>query len=126
MTENQPPKRKRGGQPGNTNALKHGFHSPRFSIPSSALFKGIAAKTCANQVQLIRELSRIIFTWIEKKQSRYDQDTLTLFSALSLANFSSADCTRAIQLFLDSQPGFTLEEAFREVIVSMQRDSQGG
>jgi hypothetical protein len=49
-----PPKKKRGAPPGNTNALKHGYYSPRFGPASRRHPQNIDPTGVADQIDLLR------------------------------------------------------------------------
>ena len=59
LTEStQPGNKKRGGQPGNTNALKHGFYTKQFSITERRGLQEIEGVVLSDEIGLLRVLIR--------------------------------------------------------------------
>jgi len=56
-----PEKRKSGGQPGNTNALKHGLYSRRFHTAELAALQSMPAVGLQDEIDLIRVVMRRVF-----------------------------------------------------------------
>ena len=82
MTEEQ---RHRGAQPGNTNALKHGFYSPRFS-PLEARDLDVALRDgVEDEIALLRVTIRRVFDLATEE----GEDTETWFKALSTLGLAS-------------------------------------
>ena len=51
-----PTRRKRGGQPGNTNALKHGFYTKNFSLAECKALQSIDGVVLGDEIKLLRVL----------------------------------------------------------------------
>ena len=51
-------RRKRGGQPGNTNALKHGFYTTNFSPAERKGLEGVKGVVLEEEIALLRVLIR--------------------------------------------------------------------
>lgn len=51
-------RKKRGGQPGNTNALKHGFYTNNFSLAERQGLEAIKEIVLADEIALLRVLIR--------------------------------------------------------------------
>ncbi|MDY6874320.1 MAG: hypothetical protein SVR81_10205, partial [Chloroflexota bacterium] len=49
-------RRKRGGQPGNTNALKHGFYTKNFSLAERRGLEATKVIVLADEITLLRVL----------------------------------------------------------------------
>jgi hypothetical protein len=54
----QPAKRKRGGQPGNTNAFKHGFYTKNFSLAERRGLQAANGVVLGDEIALLRVLIR--------------------------------------------------------------------
>ena len=54
----EPVKRKRGGQPGNTNAFKHGFYSKNFSLAERRGLQTANGVVLGDEIALLRVLIR--------------------------------------------------------------------
>ena len=90
-------KRKRGGQPGNTNALKHGFYSHRFrnielSDLDSALSDGLV-----DEIALLRVIIRRVFEYADSGDQDLDAWTQTL-NTLGAASTRLAGLIRTQQV----------------------------
>ena len=53
-----PAKRKRGGQPGNTNAFKHGFYTKNFSLAERRGLETVKGVVLGEEIALLRVLIR--------------------------------------------------------------------
>jgi hypothetical protein len=53
-----PPARKRGGQPGNTNAFKHGFYTSSFSLAERRGLQATKNLVLGDEIDLLRVLIR--------------------------------------------------------------------
>ena len=85
--------RKRGGQPGNTNALKHGFYSPRFHKRELTDLAASSFKDLDQEIALLRTFTRRL---AERRTSTSDlRDTLLLVRTLCL---SSSLLTRLLKI----------------------------
>ena len=58
MSKNMIPKRNRGGQPGNINALKHGFYTRRFNQSDLAGVESIDFNGLLEEIAIIRLYAR--------------------------------------------------------------------
>lgn len=56
------PRRRRGGQPGNKNALKHGFYSPGFDPTEQEDLEALAGEvTLTDEITMMRVIMRRVF-----------------------------------------------------------------
>ena len=62
-------KRKRGGQPGNINAIKHGFYSKNFSLAERRGLKVTEGVVLGDEIALLRVLIRRFAEQIQASQS---------------------------------------------------------
>ena len=58
-------KRKRGGQPGNTNALKHGFYSHRFKSIELSDLDSALSDGLTDEIALLRVIIRRVFEYAD-------------------------------------------------------------
>lgn len=65
----QPAKRKRGGQPGNTNAFKHGFYTKNFSLAERRGLQAADGIVLGDEIALLRVLIRRFAEEILSSQS---------------------------------------------------------
>ena len=56
--QTQPAHKKRGGQPGNTNALKHGFYTKNFSLAERRGLQATEGVALGDEIGLLRVLIR--------------------------------------------------------------------
>ena len=94
-TSNTPPKpkRRRGGQPGNLNAYKHGFYSRNFRLFEKNDLRKIANPDLAGEINALRVAIRRL---IELSDANTDTDTgIRLLSTLSLAFVRLASLLRS-------------------------------
>jgi len=70
----QPPKRKPGGQPGNQNALKHGYYSRLFKGREDEIFSALSLEEIQEEIELTRVNNRRVLQAItEDPDITYDQ-----------------------------------------------------
>jgi len=60
--------RKRGGQPGNTNALKHGFYTKNFSLAERRGLQAVEGVVLGDEIALLRVLIRRFAEQIQASQ----------------------------------------------------------
>jgi hypothetical protein len=60
--------RKRGGQPGNTNALKHGFYTKNFSLAERRGLQAVEGVVLGDEIALLRVLIRRFAEQIQGSQ----------------------------------------------------------
>ncbi len=117
-----PSSRHKGGQPGNNNALKHGFYTRRFRKRDLSGVESINLKNLAEEIALIR-----IFTRRMVEESVQDPDYYDNISVLRAICLASGTITRVIktQSFLanDRSDFFaSVDEAIRQVRIEMGID----
>ena len=61
-------KRKRGGQPGNTNAIKHGFYAKNFSLAERRSLQATNGVVLGDEIALLRVLIRRFAEQIQASQ----------------------------------------------------------
>jgi hypothetical protein len=100
MAAKQKGSRKRGGQPGNTNAFKHGFYTKNFSPAERKGLQAIQGVVLGDEIALLRVLIRRFAEQIQASQG------LALFeSAQHLAVVSEAMLRLASLLRTDHMLG---------------------
>jgi hypothetical protein len=81
----EPKRKKRGGQPGNTNAIKHGFYSKNFSLAERRGLQVRISVVLGDEIALLRVLIRRF-----AEQIQASQDLSLTESAQHLAVISEA------------------------------------
>ncbi len=91
-----PKDRKRGGQPGNTNAMKHGFYSDMFKQEERRILSEIPLDDLSAEIELLRVTNRRFLDALIASKDRLDFDTqLTALRAVNLSAHSIATLLRA-------------------------------
>ena len=81
----QKPARKRGAQPGNRNAYKHGFYSNQFSNQDIASLKDVQ-KGLVDEILMLRLLMRKVLEQVDEQESSFEQWMGTLQRLSLVAN----------------------------------------
>lgn len=92
-----PLKRKRGAQPGNSNALRHGFYSPRFNNLELSDLDTALGDGLVDEIALLRVIIRRVFNYAN---DHTDQDLNTWSQSL---NTLGAACTRLAGMLRTNQ-----------------------
>lgn len=72
------PKRKRGAQPGNTNALRHGFYSGRFNSLEVSDLDTVLSDGLVDEIALLRVIIRRVFELSDSDATDLDTWTRSL------------------------------------------------
>ncbi len=96
-TSNVNTKRKRGGQPGNTNALKHGFYSHRFNNLELADLGTALSDGLTDEIALLRVIIRRVFEYADTDAQSLDTWSQAL-NTLGAASTRLAGLLRTQQL----------------------------
>jgi hypothetical protein len=94
--------RKRGGQPGNTNALKHGYYSPRFHKLEAADLAALVEEGPASEIALLRVLIRRMVEHMENEDLP-TKDLIATFNAVTSASVSIGTLLRTQEVLGSSQ-----------------------
>jgi hypothetical protein len=96
-------KRRRGAQPGNQNARKHGFHSSLFKAHELKLLDDLPAADLTPEIELLRVASARYLRSLQQSKGTDDYQTnLTALRALNLSAQSIAMLLRA-QAYVGAQ-----------------------
>ena len=108
--------RTRGGQPGNANAVKHGFYSRKFRDLESQDLETALREGLGDEIALMRVMIRRVFDFANDNVGDLDSWTGTL-SALGAASTRLAGMLRTQKLLGggDSDALDTLSKALAEV-----------
>jgi len=91
----QPPKRKPGAQPGNRNALKHGYYSRLFKQREGEIFSALSIEDIQEEIELTRVNNRrVLRAMSEDPDITYDQ-ILAGVRAISMGSALIASLNRA-------------------------------
>jgi hypothetical protein len=103
MLPRQKVKRKSGAQPGNINALKHGFYSRRFTNLEIKDLKTILPANLEDDIALHRVMSRRMFDFADKKAKTLDEWATVHFA---IGSSTARICTlKRIQFLLTGDKG---------------------
>jgi hypothetical protein len=81
----EPKKRKRGGQPGNTNAFKHGFYAKNFSLGERRGLQATEGIVLGDEIALLRVLIRRFAEQIQASQGVGLTESAQLLAVISEA-----------------------------------------
>ncbi len=81
----EPKKRKRGGQPGNTNAFKHGFYAKNFSLTERRGLQATEGIVLGDEIALLRVLIRRFAEQIQASQGVGLTESAQLLAVISEA-----------------------------------------
>ncbi len=112
--------RKRGGQTGNTNALKHGYYSPRFHELELDDLELLSEEGIANEIILLRVLIRRMFDRIDTHPLS-DRDLIGAFKAVTKATVSMATLLRT-QNLLDTSQSDEIAKALNQALIEVTRE----
>jgi hypothetical protein len=76
--------RKPGGQPGNTNALKHGFYSRQFQEMEVYDLETLLARGLENEINMLRVITRRVFSLMADVDSL--DEAIQMLEVLGLAS----------------------------------------
>jgi hypothetical protein len=113
MNSPNPALRRPGGQPGNTNAIKHGFYSPRIRQNQSGHPHRVKYTGVRDEIDLLRMSIRRVVDWGEDIQSL--PDALTFLRILALASISLSRLVRAQQVIADSDYELAIGRAVSDI-----------
>ena len=114
----QPGTRKRGGQPGNTNALKHGFYAKNFSLAERRGLQAVEGVILGDEIGLLRVLIRRFAEQIEASQGLALNESAMHLAVVSEAMLRLASLLRTDHMLGGAQSNTLLrqiENAFEEV-----------
>jgi hypothetical protein len=103
----EPKRKKRGGQPGNTNAYKHGFYAKNFSLAERRSLQATNGVVLGDEIALLRVLIRRF-----AEQIQASQGVALMESAQHLAVVSEAMLRLASLLRTDHMLGGSESDAF--------------
>ena len=99
----QPVKRKRGGQPGNTNAFKHGFYTKNFSLAERRGLQAANGVVLGDEIALLRVLIRRFAEQIQSSQGIAPSESAQYLSEVSEAMLRLASLLRTDHMLGGSQ-----------------------
>ena len=109
-------KRQRGGQPGNLNALKHGFYAKTFKKTETDDIECMDGQGLENEIDMMRIITRRFLELAQKANTM--QESATVLNTLGMASVRLASLLRVQNLLkgdMKAKVMDDLEEALREV-----------
>jgi len=101
----QPIKRKRGGQPGNTNAFKHGFYTKNFSLAERRGLQATDGIVLGDEIALLRVLIRRFAEQIQSSQDVAPSDSAQYLAVIGEAMLRLGSLLRTDHMLGGSQSG---------------------
>ena len=105
--------RRQGGQPGNVNALKHGFYSKRFDVDELKDIETIDAQGLSSEINMLRVYIRRVFDLSDGKDDL--KTALNTLNGLSLAAARLASCLKTQTFLTSGQDESILTEITRAI-----------
>jgi hypothetical protein len=99
----QPGKKRRGGQPGNTNAFKHGFYTKNFSLAERRGLEATEGVVLGDEIGLLRVLIRRFAEQIKGSQGVSLNETCQHLSVISEAMVRLASLLRTDRMLGGSE-----------------------
>ena len=121
----QPGRRKPGGQPGNTNALKHGFYTKNFSLAERRGLQATEGIVLGDEIGLLRVLIRRFAEQIQASQGVALNESAMHLAVVSEAMLRLASLLRTDHMLGGSQSSTLLAQfnlALKEMEAEMARD----
>jgi hypothetical protein len=103
-------RKKRGGQPGNTNALKHGFYTNNFSLAERQGLESINEIILADEIALLRVLIRRFSAQILASQGVSLNESAQHLAVISEAMLRLASLLRTNHLLGGTETGNLTQE----------------
>ncbi len=122
----QPGNRKRGGQPGNTNALKHGFYTKQFSLNERRGLQEIEGVFLSDEIGLLRVLIRRFAEQIKGSQGVSLNESAQHLAVISEAMLRLASLLRTDNMLGSSEYdtfGAALSRSMSVVLEELREDA---
>ena len=116
MPNTQSTRRKRGAQPGNANAVKHGFYSRTFHGDEVNDLETQLAEGLNNEIAMMRVITRRVFD-LASGAFKSTDEAINLLGALGLASSHLAGLLRSQQLTIENADNVT--EALLKALVEL-------
>jgi two-component sensor histidine kinase len=109
--------RKHGGQPGNTNALKHGFYSRSFRATETADLLSVETNNLDDEIRMLKVVARRVLESAETESPDYEDmlKTLAVLGATS-TRIAALMRTKKILAGEDTTTTAAISAALSEVI----------
>jgi hypothetical protein len=118
-----PPKRSRGAQPGNLNALKHGFYSRIFQDREALDLEALLDSDLKDEIAMLRVVIRRVLQYTEDVENL--EDAVHLLSALGAASTRLASLLRVQKLLGGaSEASDAISEALTQIVQDLNLDKR--
>lgn len=116
-----PKKRSRGAQPGNLNALKHGFYSRIFQDRESLDLEAILDSDLKDEIAMLRVMIRRVLRYAEDVESL--DEAVHLLRAISVGSGKLATLLRVQKLLSgSSEASDAVSEALTQIVHDLHLD----
>lgn len=114
------PRRSRGAQPGNLNALKHGFYAKHFKSDELQALADATAETLNGEIGLTRIAARRVLGLLD--EARTPEEKVALLNAISMAAMRVASLLKTKRYLSGdgSDMGAALQEALKDVALEVE------
>ena len=113
-------KRRRGAQPGNMNALKHGFFSDQFKDTEIRDLDAIVAKDLASEIAMLRVVTRRVMELADGVESL--DDAMNVLGALGMASMRLAALLKAQRLLCGEGGGQNVAQAISQALSEVVKE----
>lgn len=110
------PSKSRGGQPGNQNALKHGFYADNFDTRENNHLDAAIADDLVSEINMLRIQTRRMFSMANNIKNT--EDASDILGALGLAATRLATLLKTQALLTGGQDG-TVKEAISQALAAI-------
>jgi hypothetical protein len=115
-SQTPPSKRKRGAQPANTNALKHGFYSRVYQTAEASDLDTILHEGLQDEIEMLRVITRRVLTLAEGSQDIETMSNLLGTLGLSATRLASLLKTQRLLSTGDQDTAHAISEALSQVV----------
>ena len=120
MAEQDPPqevRRRRGAQPGNRNALKHGFYGRYFENLEAGDLDAVQADGLQDEIAMMRIVTRRVLKYSQRIENI--EDAITVLGALGIASKRLANLLKTQKILGEDRSGdaaAAISQALSEVV----------
>ncbi len=115
-------KRKRGGQPGNHNALKHGYYAKAMTAEEQEDLAG-AGIGLVDEISLMRSIIRRVAELGVEEQSRYE--LMGLLDTLGAAGVRLASMLRTQKVYFEGTTADEVQQALEQALKEFWEEHDG-
>jgi len=116
--------RKRGGQPGNRNALKHGFYSGKYKAIEDSELQTVLNQGLEDEISLLRVVMRRVFEYAGQSEKPAAEVWVSTLSALGVAATRLAGLLKAQKVI--GGDGNEIAKTLAQALAEVNREIRPG